>query len=96
MTNVTKFAAIWVKKAKRQGFWRPISSKIELAKEKERGKRKSEEEEKSRGEKSNGCTLRFYNGYFGRKKKLFDGTEAIYPAVIRQDINWDKSVLPLG
>ena len=32
---------------------------------KERKKRKSEEKEKRRREKSNGCTLSFYNGYFG-------------------------------
>ena len=36
--------------------------------EKERTKRKSEEEERGRREKSNGCTLRLvYNGYFGEK-----------------------------
>ena len=54
----------------------PISSKITLTKEKERRKRKSEEEERRRREKSNGCTLSFYNGYFGDsfwpKKNLLD------------------------
>ena len=38
-------------------------------KEKERRKIKSEEKETRRRERSNGCTLSFYNGYFGRKKK---------------------------
>ena len=38
-------------------------------KEKERRKIKSEEKEMRRRERSNGCTLSFYNGYFGRKKK---------------------------
>ena len=46
-------------------------------KEKERRKRKSGEEERRRREKSNGCTLSFYNGYFGdsfcTKKKLLNG-----------------------
>ena len=38
-------------------------------KEKERRKIKSEEKETRRRERSNGCTLSFYNGYFGWKKK---------------------------
>ena len=38
-------------------------------KKKEERKRKKEEEERRR-EKSNGCTLGFYNSYFGRKKLL--------------------------
>jgi len=40
----------------------PISSKLTLTREKDRRKRKSEEEERRRREKSNGCTLSFYNG----------------------------------
>ena len=45
---------------------RPISSKITLAKEKEKGKRNSEREERRRRKKKNkGCTLSFYSGYFG-------------------------------
>ena len=40
----------------------PISSKLTLTREKNRRKRKSEEEERRRREKSNGCTLSFYNG----------------------------------
>ena len=63
-----------MKKARRQGFWRPIDSQITTAKKKERRKRKSEEEERRRREKSSGCTLSFYNGYFGRKK-MFDGSD---------------------
>ena len=45
---------------------RPISSKITLAKEKEKkkegakGKKGGEEKKKNKG-----CTLSFYNGYFG-------------------------------
>lgn len=44
--------------------------------EKEKRKRKSEEEDRRQREKSNGYTLRCYNGYFGEsfwlKKNLFD------------------------
>ena len=57
-TNLTKSAAIWLKNGQ--------SLKITHAKEKERRKRKSEEEERRRRrEKSNGCTLSCYHGYFG-------------------------------
>ena len=42
-----------------------ISSKSTLTKEKERRKRKNEEPERRRREESSGCTLSFYNGYFG-------------------------------
>ena len=42
-----------------------------VTKEKQRRKRKSEGKERRRREKSNGCTLIFYNSNFG-KKKLFD------------------------
>ena len=38
-------------------------------KETERREIKSEEKEMRRRERTNGCTLSFYNGYFGRKKK---------------------------
>ena len=38
-------------------------------KEKERRKIKDKEKEMRRRERSHGCTLSFYNGYFGRKKK---------------------------
>ena len=53
----------------------------EVTKEKERRKRKSEETEKRRREKSNGCTLSFYNGYFGdsfRPKKTVGRTRSIW------------------
>ena len=54
---------------------KPKSSTIIITKEKERRKRKSEQKERGIREKSNGCTLSFYNSYsgdsFGRKK-LFD------------------------
>ena len=43
-------------------------SKIIGTKEKERSK--SEEEERRRRVKSNGCTLSFYNSYFGQKKNV--------------------------
>jgi len=66
----------------------PRSSKITVTKGKERRKRKSEEKERRRREKNNGCTLSFYNGYFGvfgRKKLLnakgpFDGNVMKNPA----------------
>ena len=38
-----------------------------VTKEKQRRKRKSEGKERRRREKSNGCTLNFYNSYFGKK-----------------------------
>ena len=65
-SNLTKFAVIWVKKGQTAEFFScPRSSKITPTKKKERRKRKSEEEERRRREKSNGCTLTFYNGYSG-------------------------------
>ena len=60
-TNLTKYAVIWGKRRQKAGFLTPISSKLPLTREKNRRKRKSEEEERRR-EKSNGCTLSFYNG----------------------------------
>ena len=62
--------------SQKTGFLSPISSKITLTKEKQRRERESEEEERRRREKSNGCTLSFYNGYFEivfARKKLLDG-----------------------
>ena len=50
----------------RVAFLGPISSKIKLADEKERRKRRSEEEGRRGREKSNGCTVSFYI-------KLLDG-----------------------
>ena len=42
--------------------------KLTVMKEKEMRKRKSEEKERRpRREKSNGCTLSFYNSYFGEQ-----------------------------
>ena len=38
-----------------------------VTKEKQGRKRKSEGKERRRREKSNGCTLSFYNSYFGKK-----------------------------
>ena len=54
-------------------FFDPENLQNHLTKEKERRKRKREEKKRRRREKSNGCTLSFYNSYFGdfgRKKKL--------------------------
>ena len=42
-TNLTKFAVIWVKRRQKAHFLSPRSSKITVAKEKERKERKSEE-----------------------------------------------------
>ena len=65
-TNLlTKFAVIWVKRRQKAGFLSPRSSKITVTKEKERRKRKGEEKERRRRKKSNGCTISFYNSYFG-------------------------------
>ena len=52
-----------MKRRQKAGFLSLISSKITLAKGKERRKRKSEEKERRRREKSDGCALSFYNGY---------------------------------
>ena len=64
-TSLTKFVVIWVKRCQKAGFLTPRSSKITETKEKERRKRNSEEKERRRREKSNGCTLSFYNSYSG-------------------------------
>ena len=71
-----------MKRRQKSGFLSPLSSKIILTKEKERSKRKNEEEKRRRRKKKDGCTLRFYNGYFrasfwpekktvGRKKSIW-------------------------
>ena len=65
----TKFAVMWLKRPQKAGFLSPRSSKITVTKEKP--KKGKKEIARSR-EKSNGWTLRFYNGYFGHKK-LLDG-----------------------
>ena len=49
------------------GFLGPMSSKIRVMKEMERRKRKSAEGERRRSEKKKGCTLSFYNSFFGEK-----------------------------
>ena len=54
-----------MKRRQKSGFSSPRSSKITVTKEKERRKRKSEEKRRRRRKKSNGCTLGFYNSYFG-------------------------------
>ena len=50
---------------------------------KERKKRKSQEEEWRRREKNNGCTLGFYNGYFGDRfwPKINCWAEEVYLAI---------------
>ena len=53
-----------------------------VTKEKQGRKRKSEGKERRRREKSNGCTLSFYNSYFG-KKKLFDAKGPLGDNVIK-------------
>ena len=72
-----------MKRRQKAGFLGPISSnRTKEGKEKE--KRKSEEEGRSRTQKSNGCTLSSYNGYFGDsflpKKNCW--TEKIHLAVM--------------
>ena len=67
----TNFAAYHLseKASKGRFFLDPTGSKITLMKETERREIKSEEKEMRRRERTNGCTLSFYNGYFGWKKK---------------------------
>ena len=48
-----------------QRFERKRDKRQVFEKEKERRRRKSEKEERRRRDKKNGCTLSFYNGYFG-------------------------------
>ena len=62
---LTKISVVWVKRRQKACFLSPRSSKIIVTKRKERRKRKSEEKERRRWKKSNGCTLSFYNSYFG-------------------------------
>ena len=52
-----------MKRRQKAGFLGPISSN-HTKEGKEKEKRKSEEEGRSRREKSNDCTLSSYNGYF--------------------------------
>ena len=59
---------------------RPISSKITLAQEKEKRKKKEREGSKPGGEeeKGNGCTLSFYNCYLAEDLKKGCETEQVY------------------
>ena len=86
-------------KGQKAGFWRPISSKIEAAKEKKGGKEKARKKKGGEEKKAMVALLVFIMATLAEKKKNCL-TEAIYLVVtfskIRQDINWDKSVLPLG
>ena len=75
MTIVTKFAANWVKKAKRQSFWRPISSKIELAKEKKGEKEKARKKKGGEEKKAMVALLGFIMATLAGKKELFDGSD---------------------
>ena len=62
-------------KASKGMFLKPEKLQNHSKGEKERRKRKSEEKERRRRKKSNGCTLSFYNSYFGDSfwpKKLLD------------------------
>ena len=47
------------------GFLSPSEAPKSYIVTKEKKSRKGEEKERRRREKSNGCTLSFYNGYFG-------------------------------
>ena len=64
-TNFSKLVVSRVKRRQKASFLGSISFKITVTKEKERRKRNSEEEERRRREKSNVCTISFYNSYFG-------------------------------
>ena len=70
-----------LEKASKGGvFFGPDKLQITVAIEKERRKRQRGEEERRRREKSNACTLSFYNGYFGQKTKNC-WTEKVHLAV---------------
>ena len=61
-------------KASKGMFLKPIKK---LQNHSNEGKRKEKKKERGVGKKekrkkNNGCTLSFYNGYFGRKKKMLD------------------------
>ena len=83
----------------RQVFWARKAPKSELTKGKERRRRKSEEEERRR-EKSNGCTLGFYNGYFGDSfwpKKLSCRTQKgpFGGKALKNPVQIDPRLMPL-
>ena len=82
-TKRTKSTAIRLKSLQKAGFLNPISSKITPTKAKEREKRKSQEKERRKREKNNGCTLGFYNGYFGDRfwPKINCWAEEVYLAI---------------
>ena len=86
-TNLTKFAVISLKRRQKAGFLNPRSSKIILTKEKERRKTMSQEKKRRRREKSNGCTLSFYNSHFGQKKNCW--TQKAHLAVTLSKIRLD-------
>ena len=75
-------------KASKGRFLKPENgSKITVTKEKERRKRKSKKKERRRRKKSNGCTLSFYNSYFGIKQ-LFDAKGPFGDNVIKNSARY--------
>ena len=74
-------------------FFDPENLQNHLTKEKERRKRKREEKKRRRREKSNGCTLSFYNSYFGdfgRKKKLLNAKGPFDKNVFKNSARYKK------
>ena len=74
-------------------FFDPENLQNHLTKEKERRKRKREEKKSRRREKSNGCTLSFYNSYFGdsaEKKKLLNAKGPFDNNVFKNSARYKK------
>ena len=65
--NLTKFAATWVKKGHKAASFYFAPEKLQNHTGEGKGKEKKKERKEGKWDekKSNGCTLSFYNGYFG-------------------------------
>jgi len=73
-----------VKRHQKAGFLSMRSSKSTVMKKNESRKRKSKEKERRRTKKRNGCTLGFYNSYFGDRfwpKKTY-WTQKVHLAIV--------------
>ena len=70
MTNVTKFATMHLsEKGQKAGFWRPISSKIEAAKEKKGEKEKARKKKGGEEKKGMVALLVFIMATLGERKR---------------------------
>ena len=71
-TNLTKFAAICVKKGSKGTFLEPKKLQNHSnEKQKERRKKRATRRKRGEEKKNNGCTLSFYNSYFLAEKNCW-------------------------